>query len=67
MLERMLEAMQSAPSRPPAEPTRLQVIINTNNVELVAILHGRENPIVVDDLPELGPSRLPQLPEDHPH
>jgi hypothetical protein len=42
-------------------------VVNTNNQRLVVIIHGRDNPIVVSDSPEPGPSRLPQLPEGHPH
>jgi hypothetical protein len=66
-LERTLEVTQSALSRSLVELMRLRAVVNTNNIRLVGILHGRENPIIVDDSPEPGPLRLPQLPEGYPH
>jgi hypothetical protein len=66
-LEQMVGELRSALQRSLVELMRLRVVVNTNNVRLAAVLHGRENLVVVEDSPEPGPLRLPQLSEGHPH
>jgi hypothetical protein len=68
-LERMLEATQVALGRTMVEMVRLRAVTNTNNTRLASIIHGRNNPVLVDDLsePEAGPSQFPQLEEGNPH
>jgi hypothetical protein len=57
-LERMLEVTQVVLGRVMVEMMWLRVVVNTNNTRLVVVLHGRENPVVVEDTLELevGPS-----------
>jgi hypothetical protein len=64
-LERMLESTQGALGRVTVEMMRLRAVVNTNNTRLVAVLHGRENPVVVESSPEpeAGPSQFPQMEE----
>jgi hypothetical protein len=68
-LERTLEMTQAALGRATVEMVRLRAVTNTNNTRLAAMLHGRENPVLVESSPEseAEPSRFPQLAEDHPH
>jgi hypothetical protein len=68
-LERMLEAMQAALGRAMVEMMRLRAVMNTNNIRLAAVLHGRENPVLVElsPEPEAGPSWFPQVEEGNPH
>jgi hypothetical protein len=68
-LERMLELTQGALGRATMEMMRLRVVVNTNNIRLAVVLHGRENPVLVESSPELeaGPSRFPQVEEGNPH
>ena len=68
-LEQTLEMTQVALGRMTVEMMRLRAVTNTNNTRLAAMLHGRENPVLVESLPELeaGPSRFPQVGEDDPH
>jgi hypothetical protein len=68
-LERMLETTQGALGRATVEMVRLRAVTNTNNMRLVAVLHGRENPVLVESLlePEPGPSQFPQVGEDNSH
>jgi hypothetical protein len=56
---------QSALGRVTVEMVRLRAVTNTNNTRLAALLHGRDNPVLVESSPE--PSQLPQLAADHPH
>jgi hypothetical protein len=68
-LEQTLEATQAALGRVTVEMVRLRAVTNTNNTRLVAVLHGRENPVLVESSPEpeAGPSRFPQVEVDNPH
>jgi hypothetical protein len=68
-LEWTLEMTQGALGRATAEMVKLRVVTNTNNTRLVAVLHGRENPVLVESLLELeaGLSRFPQVEEGNPH
>jgi hypothetical protein len=68
-LERTLEMTQVALGRATVEMVRLRAVTNTNNTRLVAVLHGRDNLVLVESSPEpeAGPSRFPQLGEDNPH
>jgi hypothetical protein len=68
-LERTLEMTQGALGRAMVEMVRLRVVTNTNNTRLAAVLHGRDNPVLVELSlePEAGPSRFPQMEEGDPH
>jgi hypothetical protein len=68
-LERTLEATQVALGRATVEMVRLRAVTNTNNTRLAAVLHGRENPVLVESSPEpeAGPSWFPQMEEGNPH
>jgi hypothetical protein len=68
-LERTLEAMQVALRRATVEMVRLRAVTNTNNTRLAAVLHGRDNPVLVElsPEPEAGPSWFPQVEEGNPH
>jgi hypothetical protein len=68
-LEWTLEMTQAALGRATVEMVRLRAVTNTNNTRLAAVLHGRDNPVLVELLPEpeVGPSRFPQMGEDDPH
>jgi hypothetical protein len=68
-LEQTLEAMQVALGRATVEMVRLRAVTNTNNTRLATVLHGRENLVLVESLPEpeAGPSRFPQVEEGNPH
>jgi hypothetical protein len=66
-LEGMVAELRLGLHRSLVELVRLQAVVNTNNHHLASIIHRRDNPIVVDNLLEPGPLRLPQLPEGHPH
>jgi hypothetical protein len=68
-LERTLEMTQAALGRATVEMVRLRAVTNTNNTRLAAVLHGRDNPVLVESSPELeaGPSRFPQTEEGNPH
>jgi hypothetical protein len=68
-LERTLEVTQAALGRAMVEMVRLRAVTSTNNMRLVAVLHRRENPVLVGSSlePEAGPSWLPQLEEGNPH
>jgi hypothetical protein len=68
-LERTLEMTQVALGRATVEMVRLRAVTNTNNTRLAAMLHGRDNPVLVESSPEpeAGPSRFPQMEEGHPH
>jgi hypothetical protein len=68
-LERTLEATQGALGRATVEMVRLRVVVNTNNTRLAVVLHGRENLVLVESLPEpeVGPSWFPQTEDGNPH
>jgi hypothetical protein len=68
-LKRTLETTQGALGRATVEMVRLRVVVNTNNTRLAAVLHGRENPVLVESLPEpeAGPSQFPQVEDGNPH
>jgi hypothetical protein len=68
-LEQTLEVTQAALGRATVEMVRLRAVTNTNNMRLAAVLHGRENPVLVESSPELeaGPSQFPQMGEEDPH
>jgi hypothetical protein len=68
-LERTLEATQGALGQATVKMMRLRAVVNTNNTRLAVVLHGRENLVVVESLPELeaGPSWFPQMGEGDPH
>jgi hypothetical protein len=68
-LERTLEMTQVALGRATVEMVCLRAVTNTNNTRLASLLHGRDNPVLVESSPEpeAGPLRFPQLAEDHPH
>jgi hypothetical protein len=68
-LERTLEMTQAVLGRATVEMVRLRAVTNTNNMRLAAMLHGWDNPVLVESSsePEAGPSRFPQLAEDDPH
>jgi hypothetical protein len=68
-LERTLEATQVALGRATVEMVRLRAVTNTNNTRLASIIHGRNNPVLVESSPEpeAGPSRFPQVEEGNPH
>ena len=68
-LERTLETTQAALGRVTVEMVRLRAVTNTNNMRLAAVLHGRNNPVLVESSPEpeAGPSWFPQMEEGNPH
>jgi hypothetical protein len=68
-LERTLEMTQAALGRATVEMVQLRAVTNTSNTRLAAVLHGRDNPVLVESSPEpeVGPSWFPQLEEDNPH
>jgi hypothetical protein len=56
-LERTLEATQGVLGRAMVEMMRLRAVVNTNNTRLASVMHGRDNPMLVESLlePEAGP------------
>ena len=51
-LERTLEMTQAALGRATVEMVRLWAVTNTNNTRLAAVLHRRDNPVLVESSPE---------------
>jgi hypothetical protein len=50
-----------------AKSQRLLQRVSKLSQRVAGFIYDWQNPIVVKDSPELGPSRLPQLEEGHPH
>jgi hypothetical protein len=68
-LERTLEMTQAALGRATVEMVRLRAVTSTNNTRLAAVLHGRDNPVLVESSLELeaGPSLFAQREDEDPH
>jgi hypothetical protein len=69
-VERLEEAnteLQSGLHQSIMELQRLIWRVSKLSQRVARFVHNRGNPIVVEDFPEPGPSRLPQLLEGHPH